>query len=80
MESTHDAATGNVTVSFTTDEALVLSEWLDQRTTHDDFPFEHQAEQRVIWNLTAVLERALAAPFTSDYGLQLDEARSRVAD
>lgn len=48
-------ATGQVTISLSNDEALVLFEWLSSfNQGHHDF--EDQAEQRVLWDLEGMLE------------------------
>jgi hypothetical protein len=42
--------------------------------------FEDQAEQRVLWDLEASLEKHLIAPFRADYRSQVKAARDRVRD
>ena len=42
--------------------------------------FEDQAEQRVLWDLEAMLEKALVAPLRADYADLLATARERVRD
>lgn len=42
--------------------------------------FEDQAEQRVLWDLEAALEKHLTEPLKSDYRERLEAARSRVRD
>ncbi|MGD7708307.1 hypothetical protein [Microlunatus sp. Y2014] len=70
-----------VSVGLSRDQALVLFEWL-ARTGAGDQPasFEDQAEQRVLWDLEAALEKVLTEPFKSDYRERLEVARSRVRD
>ena len=80
MDARYDDKTREVEISLTPDETLVLFDWLWERTQKSDFAFEHQAEQRVIWDLTAVLERQLVAPFEDSYPEQVAQARERVAD
>ena len=80
-----DERDGGVTVSFTKDEALVLFEWLHRR---EDLGLDSlealgcvdQAEQRVIWDLSAVLESTLAEPLRSDYLELVEAARARLRD
>lgn len=44
-------------------------------------PFiEHQAEQRVLWNIVCMLERQLVAPFRPNYVELVDVAREAVKD
>lgn len=68
-----------VDLQLTQDEALVLFDWLG-RFNAGDPGFEDQAEQRALWNLEALLERELVAPFAADYDVQLSLARDRLRD
>lgn len=74
-------AAEGISVALSHDQALVLFEWL-ARTGADEQPavFEDQAEQRVLWDLEAVLEKHLVDPFKSDYRERLEQARGRVRD
>jgi hypothetical protein len=74
-----DSAGEAVTLPLTQDEALVLFEWLVNfnKREHD---FEDQAEQRVLWDLEAMLESELVEPFSPDYRLLVTAARERVRD
>lgn len=60
--------TEEISLELSHDRALVLFEWL-ARTGAGEQPaaFEDQAEQRVLWDLEAVLEKRLVEPFKSDY-------------
>jgi hypothetical protein len=69
-----------MTVTLSRDEALVLFEWLARFNQTSDATFADQAEQRVLWNLEAVLEKTLAEPFAGDYDKLLAEARARLRD
>ncbi|TQJ21942.1 hypothetical protein FBZ33_2175 [Micromonospora sp. A202] len=65
------------------DEALVLFEWLyrTDETTNDFADLvEDQAEQRVLWNLTCLLERELVEPFSPQYAELVEQARARLRD
>jgi hypothetical protein len=64
---------------LTGDEALVLFAWV-VRFNASDPVFEDQAEQRVLWDVEALLERQLVAPFREDYFSQVVAARDRVRD
>ncbi|PSL02133.1 hypothetical protein CLV30_11188 [Haloactinopolyspora alba] len=70
-----------VKIRLSRDQALVLFDWL-ARTGDADQPvaFEDQAEQRVLWDLEALLEGALVEPLRDDYRTTLGEARARVRD
>ena len=69
-----------VRIELTGDEALVLFEFLQRFSKSDTLVLEDQAEQRVLWDLTCILEKALVQPFTANYGELLSQARDRVRD
>lgn len=69
-----------VTVELTRDEAIVLFEWLARFNEVEDRQFEDQAEERVLWDLEAMLEKILWEPFSDRYGDILARARERVRD
>jgi len=69
-----------VTVSLTKEEALVLFEVLSRFTETDKLSIEDQAEERALWNLTAIFERELAEPFAKNYDAILEQARSKLRD
>ena len=56
----------SVSLIFSRSEALVLFEWLHRlEDAGDDLTrvgFQDQAEQRVLWDMSACLERALIEP------------------
>jgi len=62
------------------DEALVFFEWLTRFNAEPGKVFEDQAEQRVLWNLEAILESTLSEPFEPAYDSRLAAARSRLRD
>ena len=69
-----------VRLEFTSDEALVLYEWLTRFNQRDNTDFSDQAEERVLFDLEAMLEKVLMAPLQSDYAELLAQARSNVRD
>jgi hypothetical protein len=69
-----------VTIDLTGDEALVLYDWLTRFTRRDDMHVTDQAEERVLFDLAAMLEKALITPLQADYAQQLARARARVRD
>jgi hypothetical protein len=72
-------AKGDVTISLTGDEALILFDLL-QRWEHDEqveAP-QHEAEQVALWNLSALLERELLEPLDPRYTELVSEARARL--
>jgi hypothetical protein len=67
-----------VTITLTGDEALVLFDlhrWEDYDRVSAP---RYEAEQIALWNLSAVLERAMAEPFRPDYERLVSEARTRL--
>jgi hypothetical protein len=72
------ASDGEVGITLTASEAVVLFEWL--RTHGAEAPVSERAEQRVLWDLLAVLEKALVDPFRPDYRAVLEAARANVRD
>jgi hypothetical protein len=69
-----------VTIHLTADEALVLLEWLATQDNAERLPFDHPAEQTVLWDIEAQLEKALVTPFLPDYVERLTAARKRILD
>ena len=61
-------------------EALVLFEWLVRFNQIEGTPFEDPAEERVLFDLEARLERMLTEPLASDYRQLVEHARARVRD
>ncbi|GHJ44024.1 hypothetical protein Cs7R123_13660 [Catellatospora sp. TT07R-123] len=71
----------DMTVTFSHDQALVLSDWLFH--VMDDPAFTALAEQdpavwSPLWSLDGVLETTLPEVFATDYGERLDAARARL--
>jgi len=69
-----------VKIELTSDEALVLYDWLTRFNQRADTDLADQAEERVLFDLEAMLEKALVAPLQSDYADLLVQARSQVRD
>ena len=69
-----------VTIELNGDEALILFDWIKRFNEKESNDFEDQAEERVLWNLEALLERSLVAPLTSEYKTLLMKARDRMRD
>jgi hypothetical protein len=74
---------GDVAATLSYDEAFVLFEllhrWEDQRV-YESAQVEDQAEQRVLWDLTASLEPLIDEVFSADYSEVLERCRSAVRD
>ena len=72
-----------VVLGLSHDEALVLFDWLtrtDERTNGFRDLVDDQAEQRALWNLTALLERVLIEPFSAQYRDLVEQARDSLRD
>lgn len=69
-----------VKIEFTSDAALVLYDWLTRFNQRAETDFADQAEERVLFDLEAMLEKALVAPLHSNYTALLAQARSNVRD
>jgi antitoxin HicB len=72
----------NVSLVLSPAEALVLFDLLSRWAETDaaSVSLEHKAEWRVLWNILASLESALAEPFMPEYQDLLDQARKLVHD
>ena len=69
-----------VKIEITSDAALVLYDWLTRFNQRTETDFVDQAEERVLFDLEALLEKALVAPLQSDYAALLAQARLHVRD
>ena len=67
MAEGHAMQSKRVKIELTIDEALVLYDWLTRFNQRADTDFADQAEERVLFDLEAMLEKALVAPLQSDY-------------
>lgn len=67
-----------VTISLTADQALVFFEWLAREDGKIGLPTEHQAEQNVLWDIEAQLEKSLVEPLQADYAVKVAAARERL--
>jgi len=56
-----------VKIELTRDAALVLYDWLARFNQRADTDFADQAEECVLFDLEAMLEKALVAPLQADY-------------
>ena len=75
------ASDGTVRVVLSANEALVLFEWLHRVENQEAaLGIEDQAEQRVLWDMSACLERVLVEPFDGNYHQLVSDARAAVRD
>ena len=70
-----------ISIILDKDEALVLLEWLG-RFNKADHPslFQDSSEQRILYDLEAVLETVVSETFDPGYGEALEAARRRLRD
>ncbi len=68
-----------VSLELSKDEALVLFDFISKfnQNCKEDI-FDDQAEERVLWNLEALLEKKLSEIFNSNYKKILAKARLNV--
>lgn len=70
-----------IQIDLKTEEALVLFEFLSRIDKSENIDlFEDQAEQRVLWDIIAILEKQLSEPLLEDYKKRLDTAREKIRD
>lgn len=71
----------NIAITFSEEEALVLLEWL-HNFNEEERPnlFQDQAEQRVLWDMEAELEKVVSVTFDSNYQEVLSKARQKIRD
>ena len=70
----------DIRIKLSHDEALVLFDFLTRFSHEQRLETEHQAEERVLWNIQCNLESILAEPLTGDYTERLAQARDKVRD
>lgn len=71
----------NIAITFSEEEALVLLEWL-HNFNEEEHPtlFQDQAEERILFDLEAELERVVSATFDNNYQEILSKARQKIRD
>ena len=69
-----------ISLELTRMEALVFFAFLRRYEDRGRLAIEDQAEQRVLWDLCAMLESSLHEPLSPDYGQLLAQARASVRD
>jgi len=73
-------ASGTVRLDLTSDEALVLYEFLGRLSDFDKLVIQHPAEERALEQLHCLLEKELVEPFDPNYQELLRQARDRLRD
>ncbi|NHZ92238.1 hypothetical protein F2P45_25010 [Massilia sp. CCM 8733] len=69
----------SVTLTLSSDEALVLFAFVQRFSDTDRLAIDDQAEQRALWNLCCILEKS-GVPFQGTYQEALLAARERLRD
>jgi hypothetical protein len=70
----------SINIPLSRDEAIVLFDYISRLNTNEGQGFNHQAEQRILWDIEAELEKQLSEVLHSNYKEILNEARSKVSD
>ena len=71
-------SSSKIPIELSIDEALVLFDFLSRFEKDDELAIRHAAEERILWDVLAVLEKGLNAPLSRDYGKLLAQARSAI--
>ncbi|WP_222106340.1 hypothetical protein [Catellatospora sichuanensis] len=73
-------ADGDISITLSRDQAIVLSDWLDRRMVSAEFAAV--VDDRAAWSpllrIAGSLETQLVEIFQDSYGQRLDEARARL--
>lgn len=69
----------NLVLKLTSDEALVLFEFLHRFEESDELSLEHVAEYIALLRVSAQLDKSLVAPFDPAYVSLLEGARARLS-
>lgn len=70
----------SIAVTLSSEEALVLFEWLTRCDSAGLLEVEDGSEQRVLWKLEGQLEKQLVATLAPNYRELLTAARAAVRD
>lgn len=84
MDATKETSSGDINLTLSYSEAVVLAEMLwrwERDGTQERINFEDQAEQRVLWDLTALFEPLIDEVLDKDgYASVVAESRRQVRD
>ncbi|MBN9295195.1 MAG: hypothetical protein J0G96_14555 [Flavobacteriia bacterium] len=70
-----------IILELSNEEALVLLNWLFRfNETDNTVFFEDQAEERVLWDIEAALEKTMPETFSDNYSELLLKARNKLRD
>ncbi len=80
MSSNAPTPDERITIELSSEESLVLFEFLSRFSNDHKLEIHDQAEERVLWNMCCDLEKTLVEPFRPDYADLLQKARDAVRD
>ncbi len=69
-----------VNIVLNKEEALVFLEWLSRTNELEVHNIKDQAEERVLYDLEAVLERVISETCKDTYQQNLQQAREKIRD
>lgn len=69
-----------VLLKLSSDEALVIFEFLSRFDKDGSLKIEDQSEERALWNLHCLIEESLPSLFNPDYKSLLAMAQTRLKD
>ncbi len=69
-----------MTLELSREQAVVFFEWLSKFNATEGRRVRDQAEERVLWDIEAMLESTLVEPFDARYDDLLAKARAAVRD
>ncbi len=71
----------NIVIGFSEEEAIVLLEWL-HKFNEEERPtlIQDQSEERILFDLEAVLETVVSTTFDTNYQEALLKARQKIRD
>ena len=67
-----------VNIELTKEQSIVLFEFLSRFSDQDNLTIEHPSEEKVLLEVTQILEKKLSEPFLSEYGEILKLAREKI--
>ncbi len=70
-----------VVLELTKEESIVLLDWLSRINESENADlFQDQAEERILWDMEASIEKVINETFESSYAEILSRAREKVRD
>lgn len=69
-----------ISLHLSDEEALIFLDWLIRFNQHSSNFFEDQAEERILFDLEAILESQMPEIVAKDYKKRLETARKKIRD